>query len=117
MMGEQARWREVRVRRWGASFSGEFSLDNMARGLAGDVEVLVPLDGLVDAGAEKARLEKELTKSLAEHARMAQKLANPQFVARAPLEVLDKDRARLTELNTAIEKLEAALGRIAAPPA
>jgi valyl-tRNA synthetase len=112
IIAEQARCKEVRVRRSGASFSGEFSLDNMAMGLAGDVEVLVPLDGLVDTAAEKGRLDKELAKVTADRDHMAKKLSNPQFVERAPLEVLDKDRARLSELKASIEKLEGALARL-----
>ena len=43
---------------------------------------------------------------------LAKKLSNPKFVERAPLEVLDKDRAKLAELNAAIDKLEAALVRL-----
>jgi valyl-tRNA synthetase len=111
IIAEQARCKEVRVRRSGSSFSGEFSLDNMAMALAGDVEVLVPLDGLVDTAAEKARLEKELTKAKADRDLLEKKLANPQFRERAPLEVLDKDRGRLAELKAAIEKLGSALAR------
>src|SRR5262249_7746292 len=43
MIAEQGRCSEVRVRRSGASFSGEISLDNTATEMAGDVEVMVPL--------------------------------------------------------------------------
>jgi valyl-tRNA synthetase len=114
LIAEQARCGEVRVRRSGASFSGEFSLDNMAMALAGDVEVMVPLDGLVDPGAEREKLEKDLGKLVKDRDYLAKKLANPNFVERAPLEVLEKDRGRLAELNAAIEKIEAALMRL--PP-
>jgi len=80
IVAEQARCSEVRVRRSGASFSGEFSLDNIATAMAGDVEVMVPLEGIVDPEAERDKL--------------------------------DKDRAKLAELKTAVEKLEAALARL-----
>ncbi|HEV3031614.1 MAG TPA: hypothetical protein VG319_08205, partial [Polyangia bacterium] len=99
------------VRRSGASFSGEFSLDNTAMLMAGDVEVMVPLDGLVDAEAERDKLDKELGKVKKDRDYLAQKLSNAKFVERAPLEVLDKDRARLSELNAAVDRLEAALMR------
>jgi valyl-tRNA synthetase len=114
IIAEQARCTEVRVRRTGASFSGEFSLDNIATAMAGDVEVMVPLEGIVDAGEEREKLEKDLAKLESDREYLEKKLANPKFVERAPLEVLDKDRAKLAELVTAILKLRAALGRL--PP-
>ena len=49
IIAEQGKCREVRVRRAGSSLGGEFSLDSVATALAGDVEVMVPLDGVVDA--------------------------------------------------------------------
>jgi valyl-tRNA synthetase len=100
------------VRRSGASFSGEFSLDNIATAMAGDVEVMVPLEGLTDPEAEREKLEKDLAKARTDRDYLAKKLQNPKFVERAPIEVLDKDRARLAELNTAVDKLEIALGRL-----
>jgi len=112
LIAEQARCSEVRVRRSGASFSGEFSLDNIATAMAGDVEVMVPLDGIVDPGGEREKLDKDLAKLVNDRDYLAKKLANPKFVERAPLEVLDKDRAKLAELNAAIDKLEAALARL-----
>ncbi|HEY2730216.1 MAG TPA: valine--tRNA ligase [Polyangia bacterium] len=111
IIAEQARCSEVRVRRSGASFSGEFSLDNTAMLMAGDVEVMVPLDGLVDAEAERDKLDKELGKVKTDRDYLTKKLSNAKFVERAPLEVLDKDRARLAELNAAVDRLEAALMR------
>jgi valyl-tRNA synthetase len=114
IIAEQARCSDVRVRRSGASFSGEFSLDNIATSMAGDVEVMVPLEGLVDPETERAKIEKELLKLRNDRDYLAKKLQNPKFVERAPLEVLDKDRAKLAELSTAIDKLEIALGRL--PP-
>ena len=112
IIAEQGRCSEVRVRRSGASFSGEFSLDNIATTLAGDVEVMVPLEGFVDPAAERGKLEKELVKLKSDRDYLAKKLANPKFVERAPLEVLDKDRARLAELNAALDKIELALLRL-----
>ena len=48
LIAEQAKCGDVRVRRSGASFSGEYVLNKMAMAMAGDVEVMVPLEGLVD---------------------------------------------------------------------
>jgi valyl-tRNA synthetase len=112
LIAEQARCSEVRVRRSGASFSGEFSLENLATTMAGDVEVMVPLEGFVDPEAERGKLEKDLAKQKNDRDYLAKKLSNPQFVERAPIEVLERDRAKLAELTAAVDKLEIALGRL-----
>src|ERR671927_510338 len=59
IIAEQARCGEVRVRRSGASFSGEFVLNKTAMAMGGDVEVMVPLEGLVDPNAEREKLLKD----------------------------------------------------------
>jgi len=55
---------------------------------------------------------KELAKLVKDRDFMDKKLKNPAFVERAPAEVLDKDRARLAELNAAIDKVDLALARL-----
>ena len=113
IIAEQGRCSEVRVRRAGSSFGGDFALDRLATALAGDVEVMVPLDeGLVDKGVEKAKLEKDRAKLASDRDYLARKLTNPNFVARAPAEVLDKDRAKLSELETALARIDTALERV-----
>ena len=51
-------------------------------------DLYLPLEGLRDLEAEKVRLKKELEKAEAEIAKVEQKLANPQFVQKAPPKVL-----------------------------
>src|SRR5438105_2806041 len=68
-------------------------------------EVHLPLAGLIDFAAEKARVEKELEKLEGELAGIAKRLENPGFLARAPAEVVDKDRARAAELQERRDKL------------
>ncbi len=62
-------------------------------------EIRVPLEGLVDLGEERARTEKELAKIAAELQGLEGRLNNPNFVARAPKEVVEKDTARADELR------------------
>jgi valyl-tRNA synthetase len=116
LIAEQGNCGEVRVRRSGASFSGEFALDRIATEMAGDVEVMVPLDGIVDTGAEvekeRERLNKERAKQEKERVYLVQKLGNQVFLARAPLEVLEKDKARLAEVEAALAKIDVALARL-----
>jgi valyl-tRNA synthetase len=74
--------------------------------------LLVPLADLIDPVAEAARLRKEIDKVREDVARIEKKLANPNFVERAPAEVVDKERARLAEQRTAVSRLGAQLARI-----
>jgi valyl-tRNA synthetase len=62
-------------------------------------EVRVKLEGLVDLGEERTRAEKELAKLEAEQAKLGGRLGNEAFVAKAPAEVIAKDRERMAELD------------------
>jgi valyl-tRNA synthetase len=66
----------------------------------------------IDLAAERARLAKEVAALAADIERTAKKLANPDFVARAPEEVVDENRARLAEAEAAKDRLDAALKRL-----
>jgi valyl-tRNA synthetase len=85
-----------------------------ATALVGEMEVLVPMAGLIDKDAELARLDKELQRLEGEVKRVGGKLANEGFVAKAPAEVLDKERAKLAEAEQALAKLAEQRGKIAA---
>src|SRR5712671_6457702 len=77
-----------------------------------EVEVHLPLAGLIDFAAEKARGEKELQKLEGELAGIAKRLDNPGFLERAPDEVVEKDRARAAELEEKRDKLTRHLDRV-----
>jgi valyl-tRNA synthetase len=112
IIAEQGRCREVRVRRAGTPVVAEPGLGPVATALAGDVEVVVPLEGLVDNKEEQAKLEKERAKVTSDRDYLVKKLGNPQFVERAPVDVLEKSRGKLAELETALIKLDEAIGRL-----
>ena len=76
-----------------------------ATALVGEMEVLVPMAGLIDKDAELARLDKEIARLDGEVKRVGGKLNNEGFVAKAPAEVLDKERAKLAEAEQALSKL------------
>ncbi len=71
--------------------------------VAGDVEVLIPLADLINVAEEEARLQKEIEKVQKDVSFFEKKLSNEKFVANAPSQVLEKDRAKL---SAAIEKRE-----------
>ncbi len=72
----------------------------------------LPLQGIVDIAAEKARLAKEIAKLTGEAGKIEAKLNNADFVARAPEEVIEENRERLSEALSRVEKLEAARTRL-----
>jgi valyl-tRNA synthetase len=71
----------------------------------GNMELLIPLAGLIDVSAEMARIDKLLEKLAQEIARIEGKLSNEGFVAKAPAAVIDKERAKMTDLSRDIDKL------------
>ncbi len=78
--------------------------DDAGHALFQDVEMVVPLKGLIDVAGELDRLARERKKLEKELARVRGKLANEKFLAKAPAAVVDKERAREEELKTRLEK-------------
>ncbi|MEQ9022363.1 MAG: class I tRNA ligase family protein, partial [Pseudomonadales bacterium] len=74
--------------------------------LAGDLEILVPMAGLIDVSAEIDRLEREITKLETEMSKISGKLSNDNFVQRAPEQVVTKERDRLGEVESAVTRLQ-----------
>ena len=68
-----------------------------ATAVVGDLKLLVPLEGLVDLDAERARLDKELKRVATEIAKCQGKLGNATFVANAPPAVVEQERQRLAD--------------------
>ena len=83
-----------------------------ASSILNDAEVIVPLEGLMDFGEEKRRLEKELKKLEKEIIFLSKKLSNPNFVDRAPPDVIKKDRQKHEDLSDKQTKLQVHLKTI-----
>ena len=77
----------------------------------GEVAAL-PLKGVIDFAAEKARLEKEMARVNSDIARIDAKLANADFVARAPEDVVEGEREKREEAETRRLKIDEALARL-----
>jgi len=84
-----------------------------ATALLGELEILIPMAGLIDKAEESARLNREIAKLAKDAERAETKLQNPSFVDRAPSDVVEKERERLTELKSALDKLAQQLEKIA----
>ena len=77
-----------------------------ATALVGEMEILIPMAGLIDKDAELARIAKAMGKAEQDVARAQGKLANEKFVNSAPEAVIAKERSKLEEAETALAKLK-----------
>ncbi len=110
-----ARWHEAIGRM--ARVSGITVLEGpMPRGavqiVLDEATLVLPLEGLVDVEAEGQRLRKESARLQAEAERVARKLENVEFVARAKPEVVEENRARLEAFRLEAGRVQAALARL-----
>ena len=83
-----------------------------ALAVAQGAEVYVRLEGIVDLAAERQRLGKEVDKAAKEIAFLEGKLGRPDFVERAPAEIVARERERLAEQRELREKLAASLAAL-----
>ncbi len=73
--------------------------------LVGEMEVLVPMAGLIDKAAELARLDKELDRLGKEIGRLEGKLGNEKFTAKAPADVVEKEKDKLRDAQSSQSRL------------
>jgi valyl-tRNA synthetase len=85
-----------------------------ARIVLDEATILLPLAGVIDVEKERARLKKDLDKAAGEAEKIARKLGNEQFLAKADPEVVEEQRQRLAEIEQTRDKLAQAMARLAA---
>lgn len=76
-----------------------------ATALAGDLEILVPMAGVIDVAAELSRLDRDIGKITIEVNKLSGKLSNAKFADKAPAEVVEKERQKLEDLESSLSKL------------
>ena len=110
-----ARWPEVLGRMGRASrveaLEGALP-PGSAQVVVDEATAVIPLAGIIDLGAERARLQKDRAKAEAEAEKVRRKLANADFVARAKPDVVEENRERLRGHEAEAARLAAAIGRI-----
>ncbi|GAA0900232.1 valine--tRNA ligase [Rothia nasimurium] len=74
--------------------------------VVGGMRALIPLEGLIDVGAEKTRLAKEIARVEGEIRKCEGKLGNASFVANAPAEVVDQERQRISDWTRQVDALK-----------
>ncbi len=77
-----------------------------------DIELYMPLKGLIDMEKEAARLTKEIDKINGELKKVEGKLSNEKFLSKAPADVVAKEKAKQEELQEIIEKLQTSLNNL-----
>lgn len=109
-----------RVENWMDSIKRIAKIDNiqplqgeMPKGAAQTVldeaTLILPLEGIIDLEAERARLEKEIKKILDEIDKVEKKLSNDNFISRAKPEIVEENRQRLAQFQSEKEKIQDAL--------
>ncbi|MGN6705881.1 MAG: valine--tRNA ligase [Rhodanobacter sp.] len=83
-----------------------------AAAVVGALRVMIPLAGLIDLEAEKARLAREISRIEVEIRKCEGKLGNANFVANAPAEVVAQERQRITDWNTTLAALREQAGKL-----
>ncbi len=83
-----------------------------ATAVAQDVEIFLPLEGIIDFTEEEKRLQKEIAKIDEELVFLTKKLANENFLSRAPEAIIEKERLKTRELREKRDTLEEGLNRI-----
>jgi valyl-tRNA synthetase len=81
--------------------------DGHTRVVAGSAQAFISLEGIVDPEAERDRLAKAIADTETRLDQAGRKLDNPQFVEKAPAEVVEKERAKAEELSARLAKLKA----------
>jgi len=83
-----------------------------ATAVAQDVEIFLPLKGIIDFAEEERRLKKEIGKTIKDLASVTKKLSNEDFLKKAPEDIIEKEKIKAGDLKERQEKLEKSLDRI-----
>jgi len=83
-----------------------------ATAVAQDVEIFLPLEGIIDFAEEERRLNKEIEKISKDLSKVAKKLSNEDFLAKAPDDIIEAEKVKAKDLQEKQEKLGKSLSRI-----
>ena len=112
-MGEDYVRQLAKVERLTVTSEIETAIEPAIAGVVGTIQVLIPLAGVIDVAALRAKLEKSLNKAQAEVKSLSARLSNPSFVDKAPESVIQKAREAQAEAAKQVEILQARLRLLA----
>ena len=72
-------------------------------------DIFIPLEGLIDLNVERARIEKEIARLTGSLEGVRKKLSNEGFVAKAPADVIERERTKMSDWEKSLEKLQSIL--------
>ena len=90
------------------------SAPESAIALVGNMNILIPIAGLIDKDAELIRLTKNMEKLQKDLDKSTAKLGNANFIDRAPAAVVEKEKARVEEMSSSLQQLKEQAAKIAA---
>jgi valyl-tRNA synthetase len=91
-----------------------FQIDGAVQVVTDSARILIPMEELIDLDKERARLQKEADKAEQEIAMLEKKLGNEGFVAKAPAQVIEAERAKLAGAKERLAKTKESLAAISA---
>jgi valyl-tRNA synthetase len=77
-----------------------------------DAEIIIPLEGVIDLDSERKRLEKDMRHHTEQLERINKKLTNADFLANAPADVIEKEKAKRDNFETIVKRLQASLEQL-----
>jgi len=77
-----------------------------------DVEIYLPLKGLIDFDKERARIQKEIDRTAADLEKVEKKLGNASFVEKAPAEIIEKEKQKRDGFREILGKLRESLDNL-----
>jgi valyl-tRNA synthetase len=83
-----------------------------ASAFVGNLELFIPLEGIIDLKEETSKIKKEILRLQKEIERAESKLQNPSFIDRAPAEIVEQERRRIQEFQTTLRQQEEQLDRL-----
>jgi valyl-tRNA synthetase len=89
-----------------------FQIDGAVQVVTDSARILIPMEDLIDLDKERARLQNEVDKAEQEIAMLEKKLGNEGFVAKAPAQVIEAERAKLAGAKERLTKTKESLAAI-----
>lgn len=83
-----------------------------ATAFVGELEIFIPLAGFINKEEETARLNREIAKLSKDLQQIENKLQNPQFIERAPADVVAKEQAKHADIKNTLDKLQHQLAQL-----
>ena len=108
-----ARLAKVDRLRWGRAGPDTVGAHAVLQG--GELELFLPLEGVIDLDREHSRMHEEISRKERQLAQTDERLANEQFVSRAPPDVVNRERERAISLGEELAKLREKLTTLGSP--